>query len=171
MFIRSGPDSWFLATSIWSVSLLVFREENDIVPKVLEAILNLPENTHIAVRFTSLLLLGELCEWIEKHPQVLGMLGCYILFVFSKAPFIEPHWILFFAEPVLNMVLYCLQQPQLANAAANCLQSICTSCREHMASRFAGLLQILQSLDKFSITNEAAVGLLKGKDHMYTVNI
>ena len=60
------------------------------------------------------------------------------------------------------MVLYCLQQSQLANVAANCLQSICTSSREHMASRFAGLLQILQSLDKFSITNEAAVGLLKG---------
>uniref|UniRef100_A0A0A9ZA41 Transportin-3 n=2 Tax=Lygus hesperus TaxID=30085 RepID=A0A0A9ZA41_LYGHE len=119
-----------------SVAKNLLPEENDIVPKVVEAILNLPENTHIAVRYTSLLLLGELCEWIEKHPQVL--------------------------EPVLNMVLYCLQQSQLANAAANCLQSICTSSREHMASRFSGLLQILQSLDKFSITNEAAVGLLKG---------
>lgn len=42
------------------------------VPKVVEAILNLPENTHIAVRHTSILLLGELCEWIEMHPQSLG---------------------------------------------------------------------------------------------------
>ena len=42
------------------------------VPKVVEAILNLPENTHIAVRHTSILLLGELCEWIDSHPQSLG---------------------------------------------------------------------------------------------------
>jgi len=41
---------------------------------VVEAILNLPENTHIAVRFTSILLLGELCEWIDRHPQSLGKL-------------------------------------------------------------------------------------------------
>ncbi|XP_014259711.1 transportin-3 [Cimex lectularius] len=110
--------------------------ENDVVPKVVEAILNLPPNTHIAVRYTSLLLLGELCEWIEKHPQSL--------------------------EPVLNMALISLQQPELASVAANCLQSICSSCREHMATRFTGLLQILQSLDKFAISNEAVVGLLKG---------
>lgn len=50
----------------------VFREENDVVPKVVEALLNLPSDTHIAVRYTSLLLLGELCEWMEKHPQSLG---------------------------------------------------------------------------------------------------
>lgn len=44
------------------------------MPKVVEAILNLPENTHVAVRHTSVLLLGELCEWIERHPQSLGKL-------------------------------------------------------------------------------------------------
>lgn len=52
-------------------------EENDVVPKVVEAILSLPENTHVAVRHTSVLLLGELCEWIERHPQSLGKL-CYM---------------------------------------------------------------------------------------------
>lgn len=45
------------------------------MPKVVEAILNLPENTHVAVRHTSVLLLGELCEWIERHPQSLGKLN------------------------------------------------------------------------------------------------
>lgn len=42
------------------------------VPKVVEAILNLPNDTHIAVRHTSVLLLGELCEWINSHPQSIG---------------------------------------------------------------------------------------------------
>nr|CAD7404319.1 unnamed protein product [Timema cristinae] len=112
------------------------REENDVVPKVVEAILNLPENTHVAVRHTSVLLLGELCEWIEKHPQSL--------------------------EPVLNFLLYCLQQPKMASVSANSLQSICSACRDHMAVHFSGLVQIIQSLDTFSISNEAAIGLLKG---------
>jgi hypothetical protein len=32
-----------------------------------------------------------------------------------------------------------------------------------MAVHFNGLVQIIQSLDTFSISNEAAIGLLKGK--------
>lgn len=119
-----------------SVAKNILPEENDVVPKVVEAILNLPQTTHIAVRHTSVLLLGELCEWIEKHPQSL--------------------------EPILNFLLFCLQQPQLATAAASALQNICSSCRDHMAVHFNGLVQIIQSLDTFSISNEAAIGLLKG---------
>nr|CAD7459047.1 unnamed protein product [Timema tahoe] len=119
-----------------AVAKNILPEENDVVPKVVEAILNLPENTHVAVRHTSVLLLGELCEWIEKHPQSL--------------------------EPVLNFLLYCLQQPKMASVSANSLQSICSACRDHMAVHFSGLVQIIQSLDTFSISNEAAIGLLKG---------
>jgi hypothetical protein len=33
-----------------------------------------------------------------------------------------------------------------------------------MGVHFNGLVQIIQSLDTFSISNEAAIGLLKGKD-------
>lgn len=119
-----------------AVAKNILPEENDVVPQVVEAILNLPPNSHVAVRYTSILLLGELCEWVEKHPESL--------------------------EPVLNCLLYCLQQPQLASAAADALQSICSACREHMSVHFNGLVQIIQSLDSFSITNQAAIGLLKG---------
>ena len=106
------------------------------VPKVVEAILNLPENTHIAVRFTSVLLLGELCEWVEKHPQSL--------------------------EPILNFLLYCLQQGGIAAAAAAALQSICTACNDHMPRHVPVLLHILENVDSFAITNNAVIGLLKG---------
>ncbi|KAG7213831.1 hypothetical protein KM043_003045 [Ampulex compressa] len=114
----------------------ILPEENDVVPKVVEAILNLPENTHIAVRHTSIRLLGELCEWIDSHPQSL--------------------------EPVLNFLLTCLSQKGLGSAACSALLSICTACPLHMASHFAGLLQIARSLDSFAISNDAAIGLLKG---------
>jgi len=43
-----------------------------VVPKVLEALLSLPPDVHIMVRHTSVGLLGELCEWIERHHQTLG---------------------------------------------------------------------------------------------------
>lgn len=44
------------------------------VPKVVEAILNMPETVHINMRYTSVMLLGELCEWIshEQHSETLG---------------------------------------------------------------------------------------------------
>ena len=47
-------------------------EENEIVPQVLQAVLNLPDTTHVALRYTSTQLVGELSEWIEVHPQYLG---------------------------------------------------------------------------------------------------
>ena len=46
-----------------------------VVAPVLDAILHLPTTVHIAVRRTSLRLLGELREWVEKHPEYLGMAG------------------------------------------------------------------------------------------------
>ena len=38
----------------------------------MQAVLGLPEGTHIALRFTSTILIGELCEWIKEHPDYLG---------------------------------------------------------------------------------------------------
>lgn len=142
-----GPQGQLVHTPTWdsteaalfvmqAVAKNILPEENDVVPKVVEAILNLPENTHIAVRYTSILLLGELCEWIDRHPQSL--------------------------EPVLNFLLACLNQKGLGSAASGALLSICTACPLHMASHFSGLLQIARSLDNFPISNDAAIGLLKG---------
>lgn len=132
------------------------------MPKVVEAILNLPENTHIAVRYTSILLLGELCEWIDKHPQSLGERLWRIcefkrLFFFSRIFHV-------ISEPVLNFLLACLNQTGLGSAASAALLSICSACPLHMASHFSGLLQIARSLDNFPISNDAAIGLLKGSD-------
>lgn len=103
---------------------------------MVEAILNLPPNTHIAFRYTAVLLLGELCEWVEKHPQYL--------------------------EPILNFLVTCLPQPGIGAAAAASLQSICTTCNEHMARYVPILLQLLHQVDTFAITNNAVIGLLSG---------
>lgn len=95
---------------------LSVRDENEVVPKVVEAIMNLPENTHVQVRQTSIILLGELCDWIEVHSESL--------------------------QPILNFLLYSLQQSGIANAAATALQNICSACRTHMAVHISGKYEI-----------------------------
>lgn len=110
--------------------------ENEIVCQVVEAILSLPDNVHTAVKHTSTQLVGELCEWIEKHPQTL--------------------------EPILNFLLSRMQQPKLSNVAATALHKICSTCRDQMGAHFQGIIQIIQAMDTFNISNDAAIGLLKG---------
>lgn len=119
-----------------AVAKNILPEESEVVPQVVDAILNLPDNTHEAVKYTSIQLIGELSEWIEKHPAKL--------------------------DPVLNFLLSGLQQKQLATAAANSLQCICSTCREKMGNHFQGIVQIITAMDSFSISDKAAIELLKG---------
>lgn len=122
---------------MFSIFFFFFSDENEVIPKVVEAILNLPDNTHIAVRYTSIMLVGELCDWIENHPESL--------------------------QAVLNFLLYSLQQKNgLAAAAAIALTSICAACRQKMVCHISGLVEIARSLDSFEINNDLAIGLLKG---------
>lgn len=71
------------------------------------------------------------------------------------------------SEPVLNFLLDCLNQKGLGSAASGALLSICTACPLHMTTHFSGLLQIARSLDNFAISNDAAIGLLKGRIKLY----
>ncbi|XP_064535375.1 transportin-3 [Drosophila montana] len=120
-----------------NVAKNILPEENDVIPKVVEAILNMTDQTHIAVRYTSIMLIGELCDWIENHSDLL--------------------------EAVLNFLLYALQQKNgLAPAAAIALTSICAACRQKMICHISGLVEIARSLDSFQINNDVAIGLLKG---------
>ena len=119
-----------------AVAKNIMPNESTIVPQVVQAILNLPDTTHIALRYTSTQLIGELNEWIQEHPDYL--------------------------DPVLQFLLQGLQNPQLANAAATSLRSICSRCRNEMVNHFMGLLQITQAMDSFKVSNDAAIGLLRG---------
>lgn len=56
-----------------------------------------------------------------------------------------------------------LQQPHLASIAATALQSISTQCRDQMTEHFQGLVQIVQAMDTFNLSTDAAIGLLKGE--------
>lgn len=114
--------------------------ENEVVPKVIEAILHLPKNIHVAVRHTAVLLLGELSAWVEKHPASL--------------------------DPILNFLVNCLPQADIGAAAATSLQNISVTCNEHMPRHVPILLQIMGQIDTFAVTNNAVIGLLSGVAHI-----
>ncbi|CAG5115054.1 unnamed protein product [Candidula unifasciata] len=132
--------SWCVAEAalfvMTAVAKNILPEENEIVPQVVESILALPDSTHISVRYTSIQLLGELSEWIENHASLLDL--------------------------ILQYLLVGLQQPQLSSIAANALQNISTQCRDHMTNHFQGLMHIVKSMETFSLSSDAAIGLLKG---------
>jgi len=119
-----------------AVARNILPEEETVVPAVLQQVLSLPGSIHLAVRLTAIKLVGELCEWIEKHPDTL--------------------------QATLNYLLQGLQDKQLASESATALQAICSHCRNRMAEHFNGLLHILQQIDKFNLKPEAANGLIKG---------
>ncbi len=110
-------------------------EEQSIV-QVVHSILNLPEQVHIAVRCTGIKLIGELCEWINKHPQ--------------------------FLDATLNFVCFGFNSPQMCQVAANTMLNICTQCQQHLINHLDTLITIVLTSDNGGMPNEASLELLKG---------
>lgn len=132
--------------------------------EVLEGVVRLPESVHTAVRYTSIELVGEMSEVVDRNPQFLGE------FPRRKPPLQLPanppnpsRCCFFPADPVLGYLMKGLCDRRLASAAAKAIHNICSVCRDHMAQHFTGLLEIARSLDSFTLSPEAAVGLLKGE--------
>ncbi|XP_037087476.1 transportin-3-like [Pollicipes pollicipes] len=119
-----------------TVAKNILPRQDSVVPEVVQAVLALPDSVHVALRFTAINLLNGLSEWIFEHSTVL--------------------------EPVLNFLLAGLRVDKLATVSARALKSICGQCDRQMTGHLTGLVQIVQSLDTFSITAEAAVGILEG---------
>lgn len=115
----------------------IFTGEDQIVPKVVEAIINLPENCHQAIRHTSVAVLGQLCDWICDHPATL--------------------------DTILNFLMSSLQRKgAIASTAAHSLQLVCSACHPHMIHHISNLIEIAKFLDMFEIEPYAAIVLLKG---------
>ncbi|UYV70641.1 Trn-SR [Cordylochernes scorpioides] len=118
-----------------SVAKNILPSEREIVPQVLQALLNIPPTSHISILHTSCLLIRELSEWLDQHPE--------------------------FLEPVIQFLMAKLRQRPLATAAADALQNLCSTCRGQMRSQFARLLEIVQSAESLGLSSEATQGLLK----------
>ncbi|XP_041987745.1 transportin-3 [Aricia agestis] len=118
-----------------TVAKNIVPDEYEYVPKVIEAILSMPEDSHPAVRKTCIQLLGELCEWIEKHPECL--------------------------EPCLQLLIRSLNDKNMAHSAATALQHICKSCREHAAAHVPTLLRAAALADDLQLPLHTGAALLR----------
>ena len=138
-FLQSSSGQWESSEAalyiMSAVARNLFPEENENVPQVLDVVLN-STGQHLAVRHTSVKLVGELGDWINHHPDYL--------------------------QSILNWLLYGLQEPKLASQAANSLTNICSQCQRQMTQHFSPLVHILNSLDSFKLKPNAAQGLVKG---------
>lgn len=138
--LKEGSPPWEVTEAVLFIMAAIAKsvdsENNPTLTEVLEGIVHLPENVHLAVRYTSIELVGEMSEVVDKNPHYLDL--------------------------VLNYLMKGLREKNLASAAAKAIHNICYVCRDHMAQHFQGLLEIARSLDTFMLSPEAAVELLKG---------
>lgn len=78
--VRSGPRG---AGGLLSLALrLSFRENNPTLSEVLQQVVLLPESVHMAVRYTSIELVGEMSEVVDRNPRFLGTersASCFVL--------------------------------------------------------------------------------------------
>lgn len=130
---------WEASEAILFVMSTVARNvplDFEVVGHFLPVVLNLPSSCHVAVRHSSIKLVGELAEWIEKHPQYLN--------------------------PVLQFLLSNIQDSKLSSISATAIESICVSCYSQMAKYFDMLAQVVVAADSLSISHDSYIGLLKG---------
>eukprot|EP00069_Balaena_mysticetus_P013106 bmy_08081T0 len=137
--LKEGNPPWEVTEAVLFIMAAIAKsvdpENNPTLVEVLEGVVRLPETVHTAVRYTSIELVGEMSEVVDRNPQ--------------------------FLDPVLGYLMKGLCEKPLASAAAKAIHNICSVCRDHMAQHFHGLLEIARSLDSFMLSPEAAVGLLK----------
>ncbi|KAH0617212.1 hypothetical protein JD844_029053 [Phrynosoma platyrhinos] len=138
--LKEGNPPWEVTEAVLfimaSIAKSVDQENNPTLVEVLDGVVRLPESVHVAVRYTSIELVGEMSEVVDRNPQ--------------------------FLDPVLGYLMKGLCEKTLASVSAKAIHNICSVCRDHMAQHFTGLLEIARSLDSFMLSPEAAVGLLKG---------
>ncbi|XP_022802202.1 transportin-3-like [Stylophora pistillata] len=108
----------------------------EVVGHCLPLVLNLPSSLHVAVRHTSIKLVGELAEWIKTHPEYL--------------------------DPILQFLLSTVQDPKLSSVSASAIESLCIACHSQMTKYFDVLAQVVVAADSLSISSDSYIGLLKG---------
>lgn len=110
--------------------------ENEATVQVLHAILSLPPTSHVMLKQTSVVLVGQLSKWISAHPQLI--------------------------DAILQFLTVALQERDLSSAAATSLQHLCTACTKEMTPHYSSLVQLITVCDELNISAAATLGLLKG---------
>ncbi|CEG82569.1 hypothetical protein RMATCC62417_16625 [Rhizopus microsporus] len=106
--------------SLKSISEEVSHDENEHVPRFFDVLARLPNECHIRLKNTVLLLLGSLSEWLKLHPVFLGS--------------------------VMNYIVPCLSDTRLAQSASTSFADICDTCRESLVAELSDLMQVYAAM-------------------------
>ncbi|KAK7896713.1 hypothetical protein WMY93_022038 [Mugilogobius chulae] len=75
--LKQGNPPWEVTEAVLfimaSIAKSVDPENNPTLTEVLEQVVLLPENVHMAVRYTSIELVGEMSEVVDRNPRFLGL--------------------------------------------------------------------------------------------------
>ena len=96
----------------------------------------MPDNVHIALRYTSIILLGELSNWINKNPETLGT--------------------------IIHFLIVNIQQEAVMKASAKAITNITLVCAAHLQSQISILLQMISFLDTNALSLNEMIGLIRG---------
>ncbi|CAG9129252.1 unnamed protein product [Plutella xylostella] len=113
----------------------ILPDENEYVPKVVEAILSAHACKHPAVRRTCMSLLGELCEWVERHGECLP--AC------------------------LQCLLRAVAEPATSLQAAAAVHNICKASRASCGAHVPALLEATRAADQLQLPPPAACHLVR----------
>jgi transportin-3 len=120
-----------------AVASKISKEESNLLPIAIPVLLSFPPNdTHYAIRATTLELIGELAHWIGNHPDLI--------------------------PDTLRFIQEAFNVPVLASAAASAVQSLCVNCKGQLIHLFDGLVSIIDAADNLNMSNNAIVGLMTG---------
>ncbi|CAO3671228.1 unnamed protein product [Rhizopus microsporus] len=106
--------------SLKSISEEISHDENEHVPRFFDILARLPNECHIRLKNTVLLLLGSLSEWLKSHPVFLGS--------------------------VMNYIVPCLSDMRLAQSASTSFADICDTCRESLVAELSDLMQVYAAM-------------------------
>ncbi|KAI9468486.1 MAG: armadillo-type protein [Benjaminiella poitrasii] len=104
--------------SLKSITEEVSPEENVHIARLFgpDVLGRLPDNCGSRLKNTILLLIGSLSEWLRKHPE--------------------------FLSSVMNYIVPCLSNPQLALSASSAFSDICDTCRESLVNELQSLMHV-----------------------------
>lgn len=138
--LQNPNSSWYEIESalyiMCSFAKSISNDEESSVTQVIQSIINLPEHVNNEVKSTGIRLIGELCEWLNNHPQLI--------------------------DGSLNFVCSGFGTADLCQVSANSMLNICNQCQKHMINHLETLVNIVITTDQANIPSDASMELLKG---------
>ena len=112
----------------------LLRGEDPTPGYLLQMIVGLPQDVHIQVRHTCVVLIGDLANWISEHTELV--------------------------DGTFQYILSSLQHKDLAQMAAYALAKFAAANGQGMGKMFPVLLEVSKAVDNLGIDNEGVIAVL-----------